>query len=99
MKTKRKDKIIVICFFLSIIGIMLGLFSLIFMNSVKPHNICAVVYGDELGNVWDWNGHLDYEYTAEYFNETYVACCIKERFINSNGEIQYEKCTGVYPIK
>ena len=97
MKRKTKNVLIIIFSLIVIFGVIFGLAYLVISSDIKNHNICAKVYGDKEGNWLSWKGSLNYEYKDKYFNETHIACCIKEKFIDSDGQINYERCTGVYP--
>ena len=94
--TIAKQDIIWISFIVLSLALIIWSFISIIKIDVKQHNICAEVYGDEQGTFRNWEGSSGYEYYAKYFNETDITCCIKESFLDSNGQIQRSRCTGIY---
>ena len=88
--------------FYGICTIIIGVFVWGVVNSVSTSNykysICAEEYGYDLKTGWEWEGISSLNYTYEPFNETHLVCCIKGKFLNSNGEIQHSNCTKLLKI-
>lgn len=101
MKETTKEKIyifgIMFAVTFAVTIIVLGTMFIIFKTQTDKLNVCANAYGEEERKVWQ-GGLASLNYKYQHFNSTHMACCKKESFIDSNGQIQRLKCKGVYEL-
>lgn len=99
---KRKietGEIVVWIILLLVVGGLLWGMNHYITDTRDKYNICAVEYGYPKTSIWSWEGTDNMNYSYEYLNSTAIACCRKGAFLDTNGQIQKQRCTEVHNLE